>query len=283
MTCREYSRDKMRRVFKSGFLKLAACVALLSFAFPLLRARHVLSSETSAQSAKASTRAAFVAAQSDTKLWRTVSPGVRFRTFSVRDEFSSVNITALRFAPNRFHVATGAMLDANGWRVRERGIAAANGGFFDASDRPMGLRASRNKRLFKLRRADWGVFAVTNRGARVVHTRDYESLRKRERVLEAVQCGPRLVVNGRVTQLKPQSARRTGIGIARDGSVVLAIADDAMSFSGWATLWNARDGLNCRDALNLDGGGSTQMALRSNRANFFIAGNRAVPDAIIVR
>ena len=271
----------MKRVLRTfTAAKIAAGLLLATAAFAALRLKSFAPHATRAD---ASTRAQSVAQSPEEKLWREVSPGMRLRVLSARDGLSTARITALRFAPNRFHVATGAMLDAAQWRVKTRSIAATNGGFFDADGKSMGLRASGNKRISPLRRADWGVFVVTKSGARIVHTRDYETLRNRERVLEAVQCGPRLVVGGSVTKLKPQLARRTGLGIMRDGSVILAVADDAMTFSGWAQLWASKSGLDCRDALNLDGGGSTQMALQSDRDSFFIPGNRPIPDAIIMR
>lgn len=271
----------MKRVLRTfTAAKIVAGLALATAAFAALRLKNIAPPTSRAD---ASTRMQLVAQSAEDKLWREVSPGVRLRVLSARDGISTARVTALRFAPSRFHVATGAMLDASQWRAKTGSIAATNGGFFDAGGKSMGLRASNNKRLSTLRRADWGVFVVTKSGARIVHTRDYEALRNRERVLEAVQCGPRLVVNGSVTKLKPQLARRTGLGIVRNGSVILAVADDAMTFSGWAQMWASKSGLNCRDALNLDGGGSTQMALQSRRENFFISGNRAVPDAIVAR
>jgi uncharacterized protein YigE (DUF2233 family) len=217
--------------------------------------------------------------------WREISPGVQMRRWHVTVEGLRVPIVAVRAAASRFRVDAGATLDVAAWRRRLTGTAVVNGGFFDTDGRTLGLRISRGKQVSPLRKADWGVFYVSPKGARIVHTRDWAgwSRRVKARVREAVQCGPRLVVDGRVLHLKPQWARRTGLGVMRDGRVVMAVAEDEMSFRSWAALWARRDGLNCVDALNLDGGGSTQIAIRTAKTIYDVSGAWPVPDVITVK
>jgi uncharacterized protein YigE (DUF2233 family) len=214
--------------------------------------------------------------------WQEISPGVQMRRWHVTVEGLRVPIVAVRAAASRFRVDTGATLDVATWRRRMAGAAVANGGFFDTDGRTLGLRIARGKQISPLRSADWGVFYVSPKGARIVHTREWAGWSKRvkSRVREAVQCGPRLVVDGRVLHLKPQWARRTGVGIMRDGRIVLAVTEDEMSFAAWAALWARRDGLNCVDALNLDGGGSTQLAIRTAKTTYDVGGAWPVPDVV---
>lgn len=63
---------------------------------------------------------------------------------------------------------------------------------------------------------------------------------------------------------------RTAIGIAGDGTLVLVVVDGrqagvavGMSLTELAELMR---GLGCRDALNLDGGGSTEMVMRDSQS-----------------
>jgi uncharacterized protein YigE (DUF2233 family) len=212
--------------------------------------------------------------------WTEVAPGVQLRRVRAVDGGSTVPVVALRAVPTRLRIGTGDTLDARGWRRLMTAIAAVNGGFFDPEGHSLGLRVARGQRVSRLRQADWGVFFVRDGHAQIVHTRNFTS---RRGVSEAVQCGPRLVVRGRPIALKPQWARRTGIGVQRDGRVVIAVADEAISFSGWAALWAARDGLNCSDALNLDGGGSTQLSVQTPKHSIEISGAVAVPDAVIIK
>jgi uncharacterized protein YigE (DUF2233 family) len=216
--------------------------------------------------------------------WQEISPGVQMRRWHVTIEGLRVPVVAVRADASRLRIGTGATLDVAAWRRRLASAAVVNGGFFDTDGRTLGLRISRGKQISPLRSADWGVFYVSSRGARIVHTRDWAGWSKRvkARVREAVQCGPRLVVAGRVLQLKPQWARRTGLGIMRDGRIVLAVTEDEMSFAGWAALWARRDGFNCVDALNLDGGGSTQIAIRTAKSTYDVSGAWPVPDVVAV-
>jgi exopolysaccharide biosynthesis protein len=213
-------------------------------------------------------------------LWTEIAPGVQMRRLRALDGSSAVSVVALRAAPARLHVGVGSRRNAGDWRRHMASIAAVNGGFFDPEGHSLGLRVARGQRVSRLRQADWGVFFVRHGSAHIVHTRDFTS---RRGVSDAVQCGPRLVVQGRPIQLKPQWARRTGIGVQRDGRVVIAVADDALSFGGWAALWAARNGLNCNDALNLDGGGSTQLSLHTPERSVEIFGAVPVPDAVIIK
>jgi len=216
--------------------------------------------------------------------WTPIAPGVEMRTFHAGQggvpSQSGVAVVALRTAPARVHVATGASLNAEEWRHRTAALAAVNGGFFDEAGRSLGLRIARGRRITRLHGTNWGVFSVRNGRAAIVRTRDFKM---RSGIREAVQCGPLLVLAGRRMDLKPQWARRTGIGIQRDGRVIVAVTDGSLSFKDWAALWAARDGLNCRDALNLDGGSSTQLALKTRERSLDISAGREVPDAVIIK
>jgi len=223
--------------------------------------------------------------------WETISNGVEMRTLSVRSDTTlsgKVNVIALRTTPSRVRVVSGATLDAPQWRRRHNAIAATNGGFFDKSGRSLGLRVATGKKLGSLRSANWGVFYITRRGqkyrANVRHTKDFaERYSKLRNVYQAVQCGPRLVVDGQTTDLKPQLARRIGIGVQRDGRVIIALSDGALPLQDWASLWARSNGLNCLNALNLDGGGSTQLSLKTAKKSYEIGGAWPVPDAIIIQ
>jgi uncharacterized protein YigE (DUF2233 family) len=174
-------------------------------------------------------------------------------------------------------------LEAPAWLRREKARVAINGGYFDGRGHSMGLRVSRKFQSSDLRRADWGVFWVKNGRAQITHTRDFKTKIRPE---EALQCGPRLVVKGKITDLKPQSSRRSGVGIDARGRVVLAVADGALSLTDWAQVWASNDGLSCRDALNLDGGPSSQLASDAknrHQSDEDVTGGWPVPDALVIR
>lgn len=209
--------------------------------------------------------------------WQKIAPGIEMCVLRK----GRAKIVALRVAPNRVRMACGATLDAAQWRNKMRAVAVINGGYFDEAGKSLGLRVANGRRISRLRASNWGVFWVRGGQAKIEHTRDFDPASSGIR--EAIQCGPRLVVAGKTTDLKPQSARRTGIGIARDGRVVLAICDRDLSFQDWANVWASRRDLDCRDALNLDGGGSTQFSLRAGKKRVEIGGAWPVPDAVAIK
>lgn len=223
--------------------------------------------------------------------WQTVAPGVEMRVLSTPSATTlggRAEIVAIRTTAAHLKVGQGSTLDVAAWRKNRKALAVINGGFFDESGKTLGLRVADGKKTSSLHGANWGVFFIRKNSAGVLqphirHTRDfreeYSSLR---RITQAVQSGPRLVVAGKTTDLKPQIARRSGVGIQRDGKIVLAVSDSALAFDDWARLWASRSGLNCRDALNLDGGGSTQLSLQTKKKAVEVSGAWPVPDVLLV-
>lgn len=208
--------------------------------------------------------------------WTPLQNGLETRVVRWR----GVKVRAFRAAPSRVEVAGGAVLEARDWLRRTRARVAVNGGYFDEHLKPLGLRVSNARKTSALRRADWGVFWISGNVAHISHTRDFNS---QKAVKQAMQCGPRLVVNGKVTDLKAQWSQRTGVGIDADGKVVLAVCDGRLALSDWAQVFASPQGLNCRDALNLDGGPSTQIAYSTPTLKGKLLGGGPVPDALIMR
>lgn len=214
-------------------------------------------------------------AQGDTP-WRRLPNGLQTRDLHRKSRAMSVSIRAFRAPASSFRVAGNHYLNAANWLRQTRARVVVNGGYFDGNGRPMGLRQGKNTASNTLRRADWGVFWIKNGVAHVSHTRDFSASNHPD---EAIQCGPRLVVNGKPTDLKPQWARRTGVGIDRSGRVVLAVSDGELSLEEWAQLWASPSGLNCPNALNMDGGPSTQLAV-AGAGDLNIEGGWPVPDVL---
>ena len=89
---------------------------------------------------------------------------------------------------------------------------------------------------------------------------------------------------------------RTAVGIRKDGTVMLFVADGRFKEAEGLSLTELQQllrWLGCRDALNLDGGGSTTMFLNfgdfqgvqncpSDNGRFDHAGERGVSNAVMV-
>lgn len=217
--------------------------------------------------------------------------GLERRTFdwTSPDGADVVPVHAFRVDPRRFRFrvlrATGDRAATVHALARAGGLAlAVNGSYFDPAGRPLGLLIDRGRQLQAVRAVDWGIFAVDAAGgARIVHASDW---REGEQADAALQAGPRLVVDGKVLALKPQIARRTAVGVDAAGRVILMVTERGMLLADLAALLarpEGEGGLGCRDAMNLDGGPSTQASLFVAGASWDLFGRTGVPVALGVQ
>lgn len=140
-------------------------------------------------------------------------------------------------------------------------VLAMNAGMYDAELNAIGLLVEDGRQLKALNQRDGpgnfhlkpnGVFGVDRAGrARVVVSADAAGAD----YAYATQSGPMLVIDGRLHPAfqpdGPSRYRRNGVGVRADGTVILAISRGMVSFGAFARLF--RDGLDCPDALFLDG------------------------------
>jgi len=166
-------------------------------------------------------------------------------------------------------------------RAEAHALVAVNGTFFDRDGAPLGLLRQGDEQLSSLRDADWGVLEVDGSGrARLVHTRDYAPSSSVE---FAVQCGPRVVIDGEVPKLEPQSAHRTALCVRSDHEVALLVTRGpvyADALGRWLAAPQQHGGLGCRDALLLDGGPSTQASAQIGAREIEVTGGWPVPNGV---
>ena len=216
--------------------------------------------------------------------WQTIAPGVEMRRLKWSDGHERVDVIAFRAAPERIRVITGAPQSAAQWRQSQSAIVAVNGGFFDVNERSLGARVADGVQKSPVHGTRWGVFRIKDKQAAIVATTEFAAALKRGvQYQQAVQCGPILVKDDVIPTLKEQWAQRTGLGVQRDGQVIVAIADGPVSLPSWARCWREKTALGCPNALNLDGGSSTQLSLRAPKHELEISSSRTVPDAILIR
>ncbi|MGJ3264176.1 MAG: phosphodiester glycosidase family protein [Salinarimonas sp.] len=142
-------------------------------------------------------------------------------------------------------------------------VFAMNAGMFDSRLDPIGLHVEDGETIVPANTNDGpgnfhmkpnGVFFVENGRAAVMTTEAY--LVARPNATLATQSGPMLVIQGELhPRFLPDSdslKRRNGVGVAQDGEIWFAIAEEPVSFHTFARLF--RDGLGTEDALFLDGG-----------------------------
>ncbi len=222
--------------------------------------------------------------------WQKIDEGLEFKSGELNGQPYETNIKlqVLRIDPQKFPVR---MIDSRAFGVgnmeikslarRAQAVAAINGGFFLPDYRPLGLLIVDGKETSPLRNADWGIFLIQDNLPRIIHTKEFP---KDKPVLQALQVGPRLVVDGRELRLKRQVARRSALGITFKNQVILLNTADTEAYAqDLATIFHLPEsagGLECRDALTLDGGPSAQMYAEYKSLRIDIPGGWPVPNGI---
>jgi len=227
--------------------------------------------------------------------WLPVTRGVERRTVTVRRGGSyPLELFAMRVTPSkvdiRVLVSEPDEIGNNSIGVlaeKMDAIAMINGSFFNPDLGILGLCVSQGKVVSPLARygCNDGVFFTRGKKAGLVHRDHYHG----SGVENAVQTGPWLVRNRKIQEGfrgKDRVTRRSCVGMDKKGRVVLVVTDSI--FSGITLTHLARllaapseeGGFACVDALNLDGGTSTQAVLRTPDENHLVRGFLNVPVLI---
>jgi uncharacterized protein YigE (DUF2233 family) len=148
-------------------------------------------------------------------------------------------------------------------RQGEKLLFAANAGMFQPDSSPCGLLVENGTEITPLNLNDGqgnfymkpnGVFLINQKHeARIVASEDYPTLLTP--ALWATQSGPLLVHGGDIhPDFNADSKNlkiRSGVGVRKDGTIVLALSRQPVSFYNFASLF--LDKLKCPSALYLDG------------------------------
>ena len=217
-----------------------------------------------------------------TKGWEAAAPGLAYQ---VREAGGGMTqLAAVRVDRDQYRVEV-ADLTREGktpQTVRslaaERGaVAAINGGYFDEHWQPLGVLIHAGRRTNPPFRKSGGFFCVVQGRAAIRRTEQGLPTG----VTEALQCQPRLVTGGQVlTGFKPGEHLRAAVGVTAAGEVVLAVTcRGELSLRDWARAMKA---LGCQDALNLDGGPSSQLYFHAGKTELDLPGAYGIPAALVV-
>lgn len=186
------------------------------------------------------------------------------------DSILTPRLLLIRTSLNRYRPAVIHASDY-GWKSNNvRKLAQAsnaalviNGSFFDEHGKPLGLVVSRGivyNRLHLGGKTLTGIFQVTRSGIDITSRNDYET----RSVIEAIQAGPRLIANSKPVigvQNKLAISRRSGVCIDAKNRLILFCISSGLVGMSLPDLQRVLLDIGCRDALNLDGGGSSQLYL----------------------
>ncbi len=223
-------------------------------------------------------------------VWQNIAPGIDYTSISL-DETTHGYVHAFRIDPTHYRLSLANARDYGMGAtnvailaLRSQAILAINGGFFDPLHNPLGLRIQNGKQLNPLRPISWwGVFSMQNNRPSISAQKYFSPSSSTD---FAIQSGPRLLVNGKIPSLKDNYDARSALAIDHQGNIVIAITENAaITTSQFAKILQAptsANGLNCYNALNLDGGNSSQLYANIGRFNLLIPSFNSVVDAVIV-
>lgn len=231
----------------------------------------------------------------DAGRWRMLQSGVGFRTIALeRSEPSyTLELKLLRFdgqfiVPRVLNAGQFQLKTASAKTLAEKSgaIAAINANYFDEKGRPLAYlktAAQEINRSVSRHALYTGIFGVGESGPFIAHRDEFQPAQ----ASEALQSGPLLLQRGATVQVVNglgRYARRTVIGIDKQGSIIVGVTDaliGGLSFSEIQELFmNARWQLDAADLLNLDGGGSAQLYVKSGKFEEWLSGTTEVPVGI---
>ncbi len=167
-------------------------------------------------------------------------------------------------------------------------LAGINANFFDTKNDTLGVLIVDTEMLSSLHEGGKllsGIFQIKQNIPSIINRNEFTP----EMVELAVQSGPLLIVNSKKTRVSSQDqrSRRSGIAITEKGDIILFATQ--LRFPG-ATLEELRStllhsDLGITNALNLDGGGSSQLFFYENQEKtkeISLSGGDEVPSAIVV-
>lgn len=220
--------------------------------------------------------------------WRMLAPGIEYRDLNANllIPWSHIHVFRIDLKKNKLDLVLANELSLHNASVdafahHSNALIAINGGFFDQNYHPLGLRISNQQQHSPLKHISWwGIFYMENKKPHLSSLNQYP---KNKHVDFAVQSGPRLLINGRIPSLKPGYAERSALGITHDGRLIILVTNHApMTTTDLAQLLKSRP-LYCKDALNLDGGSSSQLKANMGLFQINVHGFANVSDAIVVK
>lgn len=220
--------------------------------------------------------------------WKTIAPGIEYldlnrdalpqwshiHAFRLDMHYQQLGIVLAKDTPS--HDGSAPTL-----KRYTHSLIAINGGFFTPKRDPIGLRISNHQVLNPLKSISWwGVFSTQNQIASI--TSPYHFHHQND-IDFAIQAGPRLLVDKKIPPLKPGFANRTALGITTSGKVILLVTENLPTTTTELAKIMRKQPLDCVDALNLDGGGSTQLYAHMKNFHLEVPGFAQVSDAVVVK
>lgn len=197
--------------------------------------------------------------------------------------------------------------------LKSGAVAAVNGSFFDMDKhfpvcylRIDSVEVGENtpgKDTVNRKYYQYGTICIDHDSVFILKTDSSRRWEERLPYRDIMTAGPLLIKDHELQYLRDDRTfvtmrhNRTALGILDDGTLLLVVADGRFKQAAGLTLFELQefmDMLGCRDAINLDGGGSTTLFMNTDEAEgvvnypsdngrFDHEGERPVSNAIVVK
>lgn len=223
--------------------------------------------------------------------WQPGGSGVAVRHLRAAEDSGGppIALVLVRLDPAAVRLRVGYSPDQprtiQRWFADERPLLAINGGYFAASYQSTALVVSDGVASGASYEGFGGMLAVSGDGAISLRALREQPYDPGEPISQALQSAPMLVMPGgapATIQDDGQRARRSAVGIDRAGRLLLIVSPTAgFTLRGFA-VWLSRSDLDLDRALNLDGGSSTGLYLKSGALDERIDSLGPLPLTLLV-
>ncbi len=223
--------------------------------------------------------------------WYPASSGIAVRYEDWKSPGNNEDtVTIVRLDPQRVHLSIGYQptqpMGLRDWMQQEQAKVIINGGYFDLQDNATGLLVSNGHISGSSYTGFGGMLSVNSNGTinlRSLRDQPYDP--STERLQQATQSSPMLIIGGQRTQFLANAAsqRRSVVAIDKQGRLLFIISPgEAFSLDELADLLVSSD-LALTTALNLDGGASTGLYMNAGNQHIATDSISALPIVIIVK
>lgn len=220
--------------------------------------------------------------------WKTLAPGIEYQDVGKTPLTPWAHIHAFRVDLKQHpidmiaaHELSQPSASVESFAHTSHALIAINGGFFDQKYHPLGLRIYQHHLHHSVKRISWwGIFLIKNQTPQIISSREYET---DAAINFAVQSGPRLIINGVIPHLRPGIAERSALGITHNNKIIILVTENTLITTTELAHIMQSPPLKCDQALNLDGGSSSQLYAQIGSFYLNVHGFSNVSDAIVVK
>lgn len=227
--------------------------------------------------------------------WKLLDSGIEHRKMTLErsDPSYSFDLNLVRFGRQRVLpriISSGQFqlksADAKTLAQRSGAMATINANYFDEKGKPLAFLKTANQeinRSVSKHALYTGVFGVQDSMPFIVHRDEFQLTDAQE----AIQSGPLLLKQGTAVPSIPGAgrySRRAVIGMDKQQRLIVGVTDTVLgglSFAELQELFSRPEWqLETTELLNLDGGGSAQLYIKTRSHEEFISGTSEVPVVI---